>query len=109
MSSFHHQAIDRLGDGLAVVATSPDGVPEAIELPGRPVLAVQWELQEEWRIDRAVSRRLGVVRGGGAQLAPERARLGPRALLLGVVERERCDRRADRAVAERHIDPLRRR
>jgi putative glutamine amidotransferase len=51
VSSFHHQAIDRLGEGLAVVATAPDGVPEAIELPGRPVLAVQWELQEEWRVD----------------------------------------------------------
>ena len=51
MSSFHHQAIDRLGNGLEVVATSADGVPEAVELPGRPVLAVQWELQEEWRIN----------------------------------------------------------
>jgi putative glutamine amidotransferase len=51
VSSFHHQAIDRLGDGLSVVATAPDGVLEAIELSGRPVLAVQWELQEEWRID----------------------------------------------------------
>jgi len=51
VSSFHHQAIETLGDGLAVVAASEDGVPEAIELPGRPVLAVQWELQEEWRVD----------------------------------------------------------
>jgi putative glutamine amidotransferase len=51
VSSFHHQAIDRLGDGLSVVARSPDGVFEAVELSGRPVLAVQWELQEEWRID----------------------------------------------------------
>jgi putative glutamine amidotransferase len=51
VNSFHHQAIDRLGDGLAVVAKSPDGVPEAVELPGRPVLAVQWELQEEARVD----------------------------------------------------------
>jgi putative glutamine amidotransferase len=57
VSSFHHQAIDRLGDGLEVVAASADGVPEAVELPGRPVLAVQWELQEDWRIDR---RFLGV-------------------------------------------------
>jgi putative glutamine amidotransferase len=56
VNSFHHQAIDRLGDGLAVVACSADGVPEALELPGRPVLAVQWELQEEWRIDRRFLR-----------------------------------------------------
>jgi putative glutamine amidotransferase len=51
VNSYHHQAIDRLADGLAVVATAPDGVPEAVELPGRPVLAVQWELQEEARVD----------------------------------------------------------
>jgi putative glutamine amidotransferase len=51
VDSFHHQAIDRLAPGLAVVARSPDGVIEAIELPGRAVLAVQWELQEEARID----------------------------------------------------------
>jgi putative glutamine amidotransferase len=52
VNSFHHQAIDRLGTGLAVVARSADGVAEAVELPGAAVLAVQWELQEEWRIDR---------------------------------------------------------
>lgn len=37
---------------MEVVAWSADdGLPEAVELPGRPVLAVQWELQEEWRVD----------------------------------------------------------
>jgi putative glutamine amidotransferase len=52
VNSFHHQAIDRLGSGLEVVARSVgDGLPEAVEMPGRPVLAVQWELQEEWRVD----------------------------------------------------------
>jgi putative glutamine amidotransferase len=56
VNSFHHQAIDRLGEGLAVVASSADGVPEAVELRGRPVLAVQWELQEEWRVDRRFLR-----------------------------------------------------
>jgi putative glutamine amidotransferase len=57
VSSFHHQAIDRVGSGLEVVATSvPDGLPEAVEMPGRPVLAVQWELQEEWRVDPRFAR-----------------------------------------------------
>ena len=57
VSSFHHQAIDRVGEGLAVVARSvSDQLPEAVELPGRPVLAVQWELQEEWRVDPRFAR-----------------------------------------------------
>jgi gamma-glutamyl-gamma-aminobutyrate hydrolase PuuD len=51
VNSYHHQAIDRLGDGLSVTATAPDGLIEAVELTGRPVLAVQWELQEEARVD----------------------------------------------------------
>lgn len=40
----HHQAIDRLGDGLVVTARARDGVPEAIELEDddRWVLGVQW-------------------------------------------------------------------
>jgi putative glutamine amidotransferase len=56
VNSFHHQAIDRLGSDLAVVASGPGGVVEAIELPGRAVLAVQWELNEEWRIDARFMR-----------------------------------------------------
>ena len=43
VSSFHGQAVDRLGDGLQAAATAPDGVVEAIELPQRSfVIGVQW-------------------------------------------------------------------
>jgi putative glutamine amidotransferase len=43
VNSRHHQSADRLGEGLTVTATAPDGVVEALELPGkRFVLAVQW-------------------------------------------------------------------
>lgn len=53
VNSFHHQALDVVADGLTVVARAPDGVVEAVELEGHDhVLAVQWELQEEWRVDR---------------------------------------------------------
>jgi gamma-glutamyl-gamma-aminobutyrate hydrolase PuuD len=53
VDSFHHQALDRVADDLTVVARAPDGVVEAVELDGDGyVLAVQWELQEEWRVDR---------------------------------------------------------
>ncbi|GGK74676.1 gamma-glutamyl-gamma-aminobutyrate hydrolase [Planomonospora parontospora subsp. parontospora] len=39
----HHQAADRVGDGLAVTARSEDGAVEAVELAGHPfALAVQW-------------------------------------------------------------------
>ena len=57
VDSFHHQAIDRLAPGLRAVAWAPDGVVEAIELEGDVfALAVQWELHEEWRIDRRFLR-----------------------------------------------------
>jgi putative glutamine amidotransferase len=52
VDSFHHQAVDELAPGLTAVARAPDGVVEAVELEGDGyVLAVQWELQEEWRVD----------------------------------------------------------
>lgn len=43
VNSFHHQAVHTPGDGLRVVATSPDGLIEGLELPKkRWVLGVQW-------------------------------------------------------------------
>jgi gamma-glutamyl-gamma-aminobutyrate hydrolase PuuD len=53
VDSFHHQALDEVAPELTVVARAPDGVVEAVELDADGyVLAVQWELQEEWRVDR---------------------------------------------------------
>ncbi|MEO2162602.1 MAG: gamma-glutamyl-gamma-aminobutyrate hydrolase family protein [bacterium] len=41
--SWHHQAVDRPGSQLVVVARAPDGTIEALELPSHPELvAVQW-------------------------------------------------------------------
>ena len=41
--SWHHQAIDRLGAGLRIVARAQDDVPEAVETDaGEWVLGVQW-------------------------------------------------------------------
>lgn len=43
VSCHHHQAIDRLGDGLAACAHAGDGTVEGVELRGfRFVLGVQW-------------------------------------------------------------------
>jgi putative glutamine amidotransferase len=38
----HHQAVDRLGDGLVPSGRARDGVIEAIELPDAWALGVQW-------------------------------------------------------------------
>jgi putative glutamine amidotransferase len=50
-NSWHHQAIKQVAAGLQVVARSPDGVIEAVEMAGRRlVIGVQWH--PEWLYDR---------------------------------------------------------
>jgi len=74
VDSYHHQAIDRLGEGLRAVGRAPHGVVEAVEMPGAPafVLGVQWELHEEWQDDE---RSFGIWRAF-VQAAAERANAG---------------------------------
>ncbi|WP_093801669.1 gamma-glutamyl-gamma-aminobutyrate hydrolase family protein [Streptomyces sp. Wb2n-11] len=55
--TYHHQAVDRLGDGLVVSAYAADGTPEAVELPGGAwVLGVQWhpEMGDDLRVMEAL-------------------------------------------------------
>lgn len=50
VNSFHHQAAKRIGEGLTVSATSPDGIVEGLEMPDRTfVVAVQWHPENFWR------------------------------------------------------------
>lgn len=42
VNSAHHQAVGRPGTGLRMAAWSEDGVPEAVDLPGYPLLGVQF-------------------------------------------------------------------
>ena len=42
-NSLHHQAVDRLGEGLTITGVAADGVVEAIETAGAPwCVGVQW-------------------------------------------------------------------
>ncbi len=45
--SVHHQSIDALGDGLRIVGTAADGMPEALELDGALwICATQWHPED---------------------------------------------------------------
>ncbi|HLN79656.1 MAG TPA: gamma-glutamyl-gamma-aminobutyrate hydrolase family protein [Thermoanaerobaculia bacterium] len=73
VNSRHHQAVGELGRGLVFSARAPDGLVEAVERPGEPVLAVQWHpenlagdpasrrLFEDFAV--AVTQRLAVETG----------------------------------------------
>ncbi len=54
--SWHHQAVDRLGAGLVVSARADDGTVEAVEMPGRWVLGVQWHPEDSAAGDPANQR-----------------------------------------------------
>ena len=64
-NSWHHQAVDRCGAGLVVTGRTIDGVVEAVEIPGAPVLGVQWHPEWmasddptlTWIVDAAVNSR----------------------------------------------------
>jgi putative glutamine amidotransferase len=66
VNSFHHQAVDELGAGLAVAARADDGTVEAIEDRSRPFfVGVQWHA--ETLVDLAPHRSLfgALVRAAG--------------------------------------------
>lgn len=44
--SAHHQAVDRVGEGLVVVGTAPDGGIEAVEHVSAPITGVQWHPED---------------------------------------------------------------
>lgn len=58
VNSLHHQAVDRIGEGIEIVAWSEDGIAEAMEIPGPPfAIAVQYHPEELFPDDEP-SRRL---------------------------------------------------
>ena len=61
VNSAHHQAAGRLGKGLQIAARSEDGVPEGVDLPGYPLLGVQFHPER-----MAFARRRPDTVDGGA-------------------------------------------
>lgn len=76
VSSYHHQAIGRLGEGLQATARAADGCIEAVEDPKHEIVAVQWHPEDRaetdavdsalftWVVTRAAERmrsRLGAA------------------------------------------------
>lgn len=60
ISCYHHQAIDRLGDGMTVVARADDGTVEAVVVEALAWTAgVQWHPEDTWRTDDA---QVGLMR-----------------------------------------------
>lgn len=69
VSSYHHQAIETLGEGLVAVGTAPDGIIEAFELPNAEMIAIQWHPEDTaavepqqhalfaWLVDQAAAYR----------------------------------------------------
>lgn len=76
VNSQHHQAVDRVGQGLRISAHAPDGVVEAIESPAhRFVIGVQWHPERIWQSVPACRRLLeGLVRACMEPRAPGLAR-----------------------------------
>jgi putative glutamine amidotransferase len=62
-SCYHHQAVDKVGEGLVVGAWDADGVVEALEVPGDSfALAVQWHPEERLDDLRLFSAIVGAAR-----------------------------------------------
>lgn len=62
VNSYHHQAVERVGEGFQITMESEDDVPEALEHDTLPILAVQWHperiVEQEGNADGAAIFRV---------------------------------------------------
>jgi putative glutamine amidotransferase len=70
----HHQAVDKVGDGLAAVAWADDGIIEAVESvsPGEFTVGVQWHPEQgtDLRLFRALTAAAGRHAAERSEVSP---------------------------------------
>ncbi len=68
VNSRHHQSVAKVAPGFEVTATSPDGVVEAMEMPGAVFcIGVQWHPENFWRTGEFRSLFEGFVAAASAR------------------------------------------
>jgi putative glutamine amidotransferase len=68
VNSRHHQSVKQAAKGFEVTATSPDGVIEAMEMPGAAFcIAVQWHPENFWRTGEFRELFEGLVQAASAR------------------------------------------
>jgi putative glutamine amidotransferase len=68
VNSRHHQSVKQAAKGFEVTATSPDGVIEAMEMPGAAYcIAVQWHPENFWRTGEFRELFEGLVQAASAR------------------------------------------
>ncbi|SFS64307.1 gamma-glutamyl-gamma-aminobutyrate hydrolase family protein [Saccharopolyspora flava] len=63
---YHHQALAEIGRDLVVTGRAEDGTPEAVELPGRFAIGVQWHPEEDRTDDRLFAALVAAAEEEGA-------------------------------------------
>ena len=88
VNSFHHQAVERLGDGLRAVAWAPDGTVEGIEGDdGRFVLGVQWHAETLDEVEQPQARLFGALVEAARESAARELTCAASASSCGVTRR----------------------
>jgi len=65
-NSLHHQGVEQVAPSLSILGRSPDGLVEAVELPGNPFgLAVQWHPEWLQNMEEMINLFKAFVRAAG--------------------------------------------
>jgi putative glutamine amidotransferase len=81
VNSLHHQSVQEPAPGARVTASAPDGIVEALEVPGKQfVLSVQWHPEDLYGEDPAMARLFTAFVAAAAANAGQRSEIrAPRA------------------------------